>query len=152
MEDHVPIALAGIVVLVFGFLQFQKARESAGWPFVTGTVVSADVETKRTTRDSGREVSLTYRPDIEYVYSVDGTEYRSDRFAVQRVSHNNLRAVEDELIPFPEGGDATVYYDPSDPGSSVLRPGASLGNNLIMLLIGVGLIVGGAASVIHRPK
>lgn len=144
--------VAGFVVLVFGFLQFQKARESSGWPTVIGTVVSSEVEMKRTTRDAGRDIRITYRPDVEYAYSVNGTDYTSDKFAIQTVQHKNPRAAENDLVPFPVGGDVTVYYDPTNPDSSVLRPGATLVNYLIMLLVGVGMIVGGGASVIHRPK
>ena len=92
------LIVAGIGVLVFGFLQFQQARASSGWPMVTGKVLSSEVETQRKiSNDERRNFRFLYLPDVEYVYSVNGTEYRSDRFTVQQTDHKNFEAAEADL-------------------------------------------------------
>lgn len=99
--------------------------------------------------EAGRESRYNYLTGVEYVYLVDGTEYRSDRFSIQLTDHKTSGAAEEDLVLFPVGGQIAVYYDPEDPGSSVLRPGASLGNITITFSVGAGMIVVGGRY--HAP-
>jgi len=91
--------IGGVAVLLFGFLQFQKARESSDWPNVKGQVLSSDVETRRYSSIDNRSIPhYTYLPRVEYIYSVNGIEHR--KFSIQLTA---LRGVDSEqphvLVP-----------------------------------------------------
>jgi hypothetical protein len=90
------VLLAGVVVLVFGFLQFQKARASESWPAATGTVISSEVETKRkaTNQDGSRDVRYRYLPDVEYLYLVGNAEYQSSTYSVHQVDRKTFAAAD----------------------------------------------------------
>jgi len=134
--------IGGVAVLLFGILQLQKARENLDWPNVKGQVLSSDIETRRY-RSIDSTISVNkYLPYVEYIYSVNGIKYRSDKFSIRaHGERNTLEAAENDLAAFPPGDDITVYYDPEEPRSAVLRPGASLGVNFIIQSLGL-LVIG----------
>ena len=63
--------IGGATVLLFGFLQFQNARESSDWPNVKGQVLSSDVERRRYRSIDGTITGNTYLPRVVYIYSVN---------------------------------------------------------------------------------
>ena len=139
--------IGGAAVLLFGFLQLQNARESSDWPNVKGQVLSSDVERRRYRTIDGTISGNTYLPRVVYIYSVNGIEHRSDKFSTLLIDHNTLKAAENDIAAFPPGSDIIVYYDPEEPRSAVLRPGASLGANfiiqsLVLLVIGTCTMFG----------
>ncbi|HRX83289.1 MAG TPA: DUF3592 domain-containing protein, partial [Pirellulaceae bacterium] len=65
----------GLVPLVMGIREVQRARESLSWPTVEGRVVRSGVRSEqRTSRDdNGNQRTTTYYcADLSYDYAVDG--------------------------------------------------------------------------------
>jgi hypothetical protein len=119
--------------------RLQEARASANWPTADGVVV-------RTTRSRSMGVHVSYR------YSVAGIDYESNRI---RLAEKFWRDQPSEIAArYPEGRQVSVAYDPSNPSSAALEPGASWGaivKKLIAALLlgiaGLGLILVGALRV-----
>ncbi|MFM9996229.1 MAG: DUF3592 domain-containing protein [Phycisphaerales bacterium] len=124
----------------------REQRASASWPGVQGTVVSARAIERR------KRGGPTFRPEIEYDYTVNGTVHRSDRY---RVMHNwRTTSLAEELVArHPPGAAVTVYYDPSDPARAVLSPGGAWGDTGTITLFRVivwALAIGGWVAVAFR--
>ncbi len=124
----------------------REQRASASWPGAQGTVVSARVIERR------RRGGPTFRPEIEYDYTVNGTVHRSGRY---RVIHNwrTTSLAEDIVARHPPGSAITVYYDPSNPARAVLSPGGAWGDTGAITLFRVivwTLPIGGWAAVAFR--
>lgn len=101
-----------------------------------------------------RSAENIYLPRVVYIYSVNGIEHRSDKFSTLLIDHSTLKATENDIAAFPPGSDITVYYDPEEPRSAVLRPGASIGDitffNLFMMsMVALILLAGGAANMFY---
>lgn len=129
----------------------SEQRASASWPIVQGTVVSAKVIERR------RRGGPSFRPEIEYDYTVNGTAHRSDRY---RVIHNwRTTSLAAEIVArHPPGTAVTVYYDPSNPARAVLSPGGAWGDTGAITLFRVfvwTLPIGGWSAVafrVHRKR
>ena len=61
-----------------------------------------------------------YQPIITYAYEVAGTTHSNDIPAIRYESREEAEAV---LRADPVGAPLRVYYDPADPGTSVLDVG-----------------------------
>jgi hypothetical protein len=96
------------------------------WPSTSGQILTANVdEEERRDRDSdGRtRTRYTYTPRISYAYTIQGVEYTGHRIRADDSGGDRDKAF-DTINDFPVGSIVNVYYDPSDPGSSVLKQGA----------------------------
>jgi hypothetical protein len=58
------------------------------------------------------------------------------------VDSSNDAPAREILARYPQGQQVTVYYDPSDPRTCVLEPGATPGTYQGYLLGGLGLLCG----------
>lgn len=83
--------------------------------------------------------SPTARFDVTYSYLVDGKEYIGHRFSSHSTSRSGNRhsryssaIVDAQLLTLrqqqEQTGSITVYYSPSDPGDSVIKPGPRPGH------------------------
>lgn len=143
-------AFAVVFELSFFYAEFaskvREQRASASWPSVQGTVVSATVVERR------RRGGPTFRPAIEYEYTINGTVYRSDRHRVIK-NWRNTSWAGDVVARHPPGSALNVYYDPSDPARAVLSPGGGWGDTGAITLFRVmlwGLATGGWAAVVLK--
>jgi len=109
--------LALIAILIFPYLlwtswkNIRVARESAGWPGVTGSVTASE-RTKR---------GLRTQPRVTFSYQVDGKDYTGSNIVPGgTVSPKETDAI---LSRYPAGSAVTVHYCPKDAGVSVLEPG-----------------------------
>lgn len=149
--------LVGLVFLAIGaFLLYrmvvlrQKNRASLGWPKTTGTITESRVESY-TSLEKGRR-RTRYRARISYTYDVAGKAYTSDQVRFGGFSESNfpgsLQKVVDQYVVGRQG---PVSYDPADPATATLQPGASGGItaygfiggvfvviSIVMLLIAIG--------------
>ena len=107
------VATIGLVLVLCGQFQRRRAKASLDWPVVPGRIVTSEV-TSHT--DEG---STTYSADIEYVYSVEGIEYRSNTMVFGGHSYGAQQAVS----LYPLGKTVSVSYDPRKPKRAVLKPG-----------------------------
>jgi len=111
-----------LAVIGYGMLNQTRAL---WYPSAVGTVDSI-----QQTVSHGR--STTYGIDIAYHYTVDGQQYNSTRLRYMQPSTSG-NWTGPILRQFPAGSHPPVYYDPRDPGESVLIRGVE-GMDLTMAL------------------
>ncbi len=159
---------AGTGILVIGKNLKLADEATTTWLVTYGTVIESEVGSSRGSsevgdytrvggstgsrgggsmgidgRTSGGPGPILYSPVIHYTYVVDGQRYYSDRvFTDDRYANDDLGQHEAIIDRYPEGKDAEVFYNPQDPGQSVLIPGDSPGtehtytSGIIILVIG----------------
>lgn len=120
-----------------------RASESHRWPTVTGTVTRSCVE-RVVFDDHGHSRD---EPRLEYRYVVDGKEFKGTRVAAS-VSAAGSDAEAMRLVrQLKTGAEVEVRYLPSDPQTSLLRPGirgrlfVNLVFALLTLAVGIGLLL-----------
>jgi hypothetical protein len=97
--------------------QLLRAIDSPHWPQLTGSVRSAEVR-----RGCGRQRD-SYEVDVQYAYSVNGFDYRSDRVEFGRGYCGSKAGAQQLADAFVPGAPVTVYVDPADPARAVLLAG-----------------------------
>ena len=107
----------GFSACVYGI---ARGLRSLAWPTVIGEVTDSDVEFFR-----GRG-SVLYTPRIRYSYQVGGRAYDGNRVVFGYPDYHTRRGADSVIAAYPVGGTVRVHYDPSDPGSAVLRPGVGI--------------------------
>lgn len=149
MKRIFPIAFftAGIALCAWSFLQISEAVASSSWPTVDGQITGSVV--KETLRPGSNQSGLrkkSYRPQIAYRYQVDGTVYEAAKVAYGEgafPSKSPARAVQSR---YPVGKPVSVAYNPADPKTAVLEPGATAkawllpSAGLILLIFGFLMI------------
>lgn len=107
------IGAIGLVLILYGQLQRRRARASAEWPVVSGKIVTSKVTSH--THDDG----TTYSADIEYAYTVEGIEHRSNVLVIGGHPYGAQGAVS----RYPLGKTVSVSYDPGKASRAVLEAG-----------------------------
>jgi hypothetical protein len=146
----------GTALVLFGGFFLKTAWGSHTWPSTPGEV--EDIQTIRYTTGSNGS-TRTYRYTITYEYRVEGQSYRSDRFSLgsgstASRSYDTSRAARRAgQEAYPPGSEITVYYDPADPTSTVLKPGANFGT-YVPLTMGLLFLPSGLLflKVFHRIR
>lgn len=113
----ITVFWCGITSVAVGFVarSLLKARDvRARFRTATGVVLSSKV--KRHVDSDG----ATYEPIVRYRYTVNGREYVSARYAFDMVATSEYVHAAGIAAEFGAGTHVTVYYDPDEPGESVL--------------------------------
>jgi len=121
----------GLGLLIFGTLNFMKAKDSETWPSEPGTILSSKI----TSHDS--DDGTTYGADVSYRFALAGKSYEGDSVTISEVSTSDRSQAVKIVQRYPAGKKVAVYYDPSSPDDNVLETGLSTGN---WLLPGIGLL------------
>jgi len=100
--------------------------QAEGYPTTLGSITHSEV-----TVHHGDD-STTYGVDVKYDYEVDGRAYEGTRYRYGqwKSSDNSAKKIVDSL---PVGTEVDVFYNPTDPGDSVLRAGIE-GSDLFLTL------------------
>jgi hypothetical protein len=124
------IAGASLISIVFGliglFLIFNyfrhrsKHQSSESWAQVEGKVVKSSVR-EEVSRDSDGDMQTTYYPEVEYVYSLLGQEFRGDAIVFGPKQGGGRSNAQKTVGKYPLDAKVTVYYDPDKPEESVLE-------------------------------
>lgn len=104
----------GLWVVAQAWLRGREQASTAGWPATEGQILSFN-----TVKDKER---LAHSP-LLYEFTVSGAVYRSTQVAMVdaiNLDYQEWIALANRL---PVEGKVKVYYDPSDPSRSVLKPG-----------------------------
>ncbi|MCB0102159.1 MAG: DUF3592 domain-containing protein [Anaerolineales bacterium] len=115
-----------------GIRGFIDANASRNWASTSGTitivnaVMEAEKFKRRETANGRRSQYQTYfRPWVQSSYTVDGKSYACDHYAFN--DHLNLYATRNQALKRVEkyqvGQAVQVYYDPVNPGWSILEQG-----------------------------
>lgn len=120
------LALASILLVAafaaFGlhaWPQWSRARSSASWPSVEGTVVRCDVVAARSS--GHRAGGPTYGLDLLVSYEINGITLVTDRDGFDSVRTSDGSWYRARARELAAGTRVPVRYDPADPGFAVLR-------------------------------
>jgi hypothetical protein len=98
----------------------RRVREAMNWQQTTGTVLSSEVETRRS-RSGQSGYSTSYYPRVVYEYEVMGQRYRSNQFNLGEVGLGFYNRVAAKVAEYPQGKMIDVYYNPNNPSEAVLE-------------------------------
>ena len=147
----IGISLALCVLLAF-FLYRTVADAffySPGWPTVRGVVVKSYV---RTVVSDG--AFPNYWPEVHYVYSVDGIEYKGDRIFLLEDGRGHSWSKE-KVQKYQLGYRIPVFYKPGNPQIAILEPGGTIKGVVLsgaahFLIIGILLFLSSALLWDHQ--
>jgi len=110
----IPSTIAGVIVYKMG-----EVRRAARWPSAQGRIVRSGLRTvdSRTAEGARGRGNV---PDVRYVFSVDGVEYRGKRIGIGEIPPDSP-GVEAALELYRVGRTGPVYYNPDNPGEAVLE-------------------------------
>ena len=129
--------LVGAGLIVLAVVQQRKANATKAWPTAPGVILSSRLESHYS-HDSDGGSSITYSPEVEYSYTVDGQMHIARQLAVGKANYDHFVASR-KLTPYPQGAQVTVHYDPADPNNAVLETKAAGG----VVLLTIGFIFAG---------
>ncbi|MDJ0759462.1 MAG: DUF3592 domain-containing protein [Woeseiaceae bacterium] len=97
------------------------ASASIDWPRVAGLVTHSDLVGRQSEKSDADEANP--QVDVNYEYVVDNKLYRND---VVRFDQQLLPVKRKEVLvgSYPSGKRVDVFYDPDNPGNSVLERGS----------------------------
>jgi Protein of unknown function (DUF3592) len=136
----IPIAVAGRIVY-----KMREVRRAALWPSAQGRIVQSRMRALQ--RQQGEHATTVINvPDIEYVYSVGGIEYKGHRISIGDIPAGS-RQVEAALERYCVGRTGPVFYNPENPADAVLerdppaRPAVVYGVAAAVMLVGLAVVV-----------
>jgi len=106
------IGVVGLCIFLYGQYQLTRARASVRWPLVDGKIITSQVQSHH------GEDGTTYSADIEYSYTVNEKQFKSDVIVIGGHDYGSS-AVE----RYPLGKSVTVAYNPVKTHQAVLEPG-----------------------------
>ena len=142
----VPCLVSGAMIV----WNVREGRLASSWPQAPGTLVQAHAA------EAKRGLKTEFECKIQYRYEVNGIRYQGTRLQIAKYSYATRQAAERVLKPLAPGQAVTVYYQPTDPSFSVLRPGADLAQCALLpvlalpTLIGVGLLGTAIVNAFYR--
>src|SRR5882672_3247953 len=134
------LVIGGILVvcvggLTSGTLDYVNRDESARWPTAAGVVTQSRI------REGYLKSVKAYAPDVEYQYTVLGSEHAGSTLRFSTVSKWGTEpAAKKRISPFPVGRQVDIHYNPKDPSESVLEAGLSEDDQETLHLIVAGLL------------
>ena len=175
LASGIFLLASGMGLLIIGVNLKQADEATTTWSVTCGTVIESEVSTSRGSgeggdytrvggstgsrgggsmgidgRTSGGPGPVLYSPEIRYTYVVDDQRYYSDRvFADDRYANDDLDQHEAIIVRYPEGEDTEVFYNPQNPGQSVLITGDSPGTELTYTSGIIILIIGGLCTLLY---
>lgn len=115
----------------------MRRRQSASqrWPSAPGTITQAGViaeereEADDERSDGLAQVTMRYRADVRFSYTVNGRVFHADRWKWGLTAYYPDEAAAAAVIArYRAGAPVRVFYNPANPGEAVLEPGNSGGS------------------------
>lgn len=139
---------AALLMALMAWATARRAWTMRRWPTADGIVVESRVERTMTRRTRRSRTTSTpfYIPRVVYRFRVEGVEIDGDRLG-RSVSSSTSGVVERLVAAFPVGTRVVVHYDPAEPTTAVVDPGAGMvplalaAAAAILVLIAGGLAV-----------
>jgi hypothetical protein len=146
MKFVMKLFWGGVIILVFTLwlilsnwhdIKGSYFSNLASFELTEGSIVSSSTYTSKPKRETH------YHYSIEYEFTVNGKNCRSDEITFDKNYSLEPKFAQDYIIKYPVGKKVTVYYDPRNPSFSVLEP-EEKGDavvELLFLIISVLVIV-----------
>ncbi|NJN73714.1 MAG: DUF3592 domain-containing protein [Limnothrix sp. RL_2_0] len=131
------LTIGGVALILFGISFLKDANASKNWPIAPGQVQS----TRPVRSSSNRKYNPTYHYAVTYRYEVEGRSFTNDRYSLgdgptaSKRFQNQGEAIAAARKDYPVGQAINIYYNPTEPSSSVIKPGVGFGT-LVPLVMG----------------
>lgn len=124
------IILMSVAFTAYTIGLHRKALRSKSWPKVTGIIRTHDIHEHSSSDGSW------YTPIIKYGYKVRDVYYRGKTisFSLLPISNNYDSALR-YTFKYKKGDEVRVYYNPDKHRESVLEPGSSILNLMIIVFL-----------------
>ncbi len=110
----------GLAALLLAIAFYSRAKAARSWPKVTGKIIVSQVERDLSgVEDSHSERS--YRPVIEFVYTVNGKEYRSRQRQLGTTTSGSQSWANSIKTKYPVGSTVEVSHHPANPADAALE-------------------------------
>jgi hypothetical protein len=132
----IPALIAGLVIW-----KSVQLRRAAKWVEGRARITKSEVTSERH-RFQGEATTVTNKSSVKYEFHVGSKLFRGDRISIGARPSEDVGTT---MKRFPVGAEVPVFYDPREPGSSVLERDApvNLGclwsGAAIVLALGAGL-------------
>ena len=126
-----PLCSIGFGLLIIssiGYLYFSS-RSMNVWQVTQGIITKSNI----------KRSGATFSPDVQYQYSVLGTEHIGMNVTITLKQTYKLKVAQDWIDQYPVGKKVDIFYNPKTPRMAVLEKGFSIKSALV--LIGVALLV-----------
>ena len=149
MGNFIFVASVGALLVLAGLAIFRSARRglrddlaSRDWPHVEGQIVKAG-----SIPSYGVNIQTYY---VNYEYEVAGVKHKGSE-----VLGSGDEAADTQVLKFPAGAKAKIYYKPDRPSIARLRPGFTRRSNamawgFMLGFVCLGLLLIGFAFVLSR--
>lgn len=122
-------SLAGLFLTYFASNNALNASKTKSWPTAEGTIVTSEI-----TGSASR-----YVLHIVYTYTVDSTEYSSEKIGLTNYAQYKKKVdAESAIDKYPLNSKVTVSYNPNKVDEAILKPGIK-GEHIFMF--GLGLVI-----------
>ena len=146
-ERVVTSQIISITALVVGMGSIVSSRvlmarvaRSRSWLIANGAITHSEVVREQTRNNT------IYKAVIEYAYSVNGRDYRSNKLSIGGDLNTSSRSrAERRCAKYANGGQIQVFYDPECPSSCCLERRADTAP--LLTWIGVGALA--LSGVVH---
>ena len=141
--------LVGLATAMLFLGRIRKAKASRHWPTVAGELIQADlrrVEVEVTIRDHASALVTDFR----YRYRVKGQDFEGRRVTFSDLVNKRKGSLERLLDEYRKQKSIRVYYNPENPGESVLKPGTSF-YNFTPLITSLAFIACGLFIALYLP-
>ncbi len=119
---RVAAGIGALVTLWWAVDQLRAALRSRGWPSAVATIVRSE-RVKKTDGDG----AMYWEPQVEYAFTVAGTEYRGTRIRFGGENAATAREAEQICGKYAAGREVPVRYNPRDPYEVALETGVAWG-------------------------
>jgi hypothetical protein len=124
--------LVGIGILTYAFVCASRSNAAAEWPTTPGKLTRVEMH-----QDTDTDNNKTFRVDVEYTYTVDGTAYVGSRVAFGYTASSDHESHDEIYKKLKAAKTVDVRYDPENAGSSVLSFGI---HRSIRMMLGFGIV------------
>lgn len=139
----IALFIGGVVAVIFGIKNRKKAEASNAWPSAGGVITNTWIKENTDVDDEGYS-STTYTPKWEYKFQLGGQEFTSQKISFGgETGYGRRKRAQEELDKYPANSQVRVFYDPANPGESVLVQGTK--GTMLGIIIGIVLILASIA-------
>ena len=137
------MCLIGFGFVLCGLPGYWRIQGSTAWPTVNAVVQSNEIATRL---HRGRPYFI---PRIRYSYRVQGSKFSGSALSLAKrePSFHEKKDAEKVLLGHPVGSELKVHYHPSAPWESVVEPGLSDEQQVLLWMGYVLLVFFGAAAL-----
>ncbi len=129
----------GALLLVLGLRMSRLGRDTLAFTRTRGSVLVSRVEEMPGPEEAG---GTRFAAVIRYGFEARGRRYESDRIsagAPAGAASSDAQDARRLVARYPAGSAVDVWFDPADPGRSVLERGTATAQAAVAVVVGLGL-------------